>query len=146
MRFWLFQIISQGRLAPSPSIRSSKVEGTPITFDTSRQAPVGERLRTMQSITELLLLNTILPARSMRVRWLWRCSGMACAPSGKRAHYGSGNCAGGVNGALLAKLDYPAPAQAEYTRLGPPWGAELGQARVRVGRVAERSEAGWGLL
>jgi hypothetical protein len=41
---------------------------------------------------------------------------------------------------------YPSPAQVGYIRLGPLIRAELGQARVRVGRVAaERSEAvGWG--
>jgi hypothetical protein len=48
-----------------------------MTLSTCRQAPVSERLRTVQLITELLSLRRILPPRKVRVRWVFRRSSKA---------------------------------------------------------------------
>jgi hypothetical protein len=61
----LRQMTTQGRC--SPSIQSSKWSGMPSGAATMREAPRGERLRTVQSMTDVPPLKAILP--DFRVRW-----------------------------------------------------------------------------
>src|SRR5262249_24838845 len=58
-------------------MRSSKAAGTPTRLSTCRQAPSGDKLRTVQSSTDRLSLNNILPPRSVRLRRDARRSSMA---------------------------------------------------------------------
>jgi hypothetical protein len=63
---------SQRRLRSSGLMRSVKLSGT-SALAISRQAPVSDRLRMMQSI-EGALANEIEPPFNVRSRWLLRCS------------------------------------------------------------------------
>ena len=57
MRLPDLQATPQSRWLPSTS--SAKLSGTPTVLGNWMQAPLSDRLRTLQSITQLLWLNTI---------------------------------------------------------------------------------------
>src|SRR5262249_34455957 len=69
----------QGRGASSPSMSSSNAAGTPTRLSTCRQAPPGDKFRIMQSSTDCLSLNKILPPRKVRLRWDARRSSTGCS-------------------------------------------------------------------
>src|SRR5262249_13763857 len=65
-RLALLHFTLHGRTVCSGAIKSSNASGMPTTVSTCRQAPLSERLRTMQSTTEVLRLKMIFPDLSVR--------------------------------------------------------------------------------